>query len=311
MDYAQTIARLEQADISNAFPLFVPSHLRPGHYLYRNIIQYLPKAMKKRVYYIVRKEWYARYKEAQPDVNIIPIHESYEYDGYGTDTTRKFLSDTAAELGYSHILDWDDDIDCLTMAYSAGKTTRRLRKEDQHKYAANMLALASEVSLELFKEHPMLCLGQLGRVSPATCGQDYHKVKAVINGMGLPRMSNIINVKRVAKYGMGHTGDYDMQMEDMGFCASVLGKGGMLFRLPTILHTVPSIEVNPRTEPLVHGDEKELWRSGTEVILRSAIGPYLTYTGANKKYFKTARPVGINWKRWNEEHGQKTITEEW
>jgi hypothetical protein len=100
-------------------------------------------------------------------------------------------------------------------------------------------------------------------------------------------------------------------MKDMGFCASVLGKGGWLFRLPTILHTVPPIEENPRTEPIVHGDENKLWEAGTELILKSPIGQYLTYTGANKEYFKKARPVGINWKRWNLDHNMPMLTEEW
>ena len=311
MNYKQTMERLSKADLSACFPLFVPSHLRPGHYLYRNIVPYLPQELKNKVYYLVRKEWFKRYRDAQPDVNILVIPEEYEYDGYGTDTTRKCLFDLARSMGYEHIFDWDDDIDCLTMAYSAGENTRRLQKHDQRLYAGNILALASEVSLELFDKYPRLCLGQLGRISPETCQKDYHKVKAVLNGMGLPRMSNIINVKRIHKHGMERTGAYDLQMEDMGACATILGKGGWLFRLPTILHTVPPVEENPRTEPLVHGEESGLWKAGTDVILQSPIGPYLTYINTQKKYFGKPRPAGINWKRWNEDHGISTIVEEW
>ena len=81
MDYNEAIKTLESTDPNTCFPLYIPSIFRPAHYLYTNIIQYLPKWYRKnKVTYLVRKEWYKRYKEAQPDVKIEEIPKSYEYD---------------------------------------------------------------------------------------------------------------------------------------------------------------------------------------------------------------------------------------
>lgn len=312
MNYKQVIKKLKSVDPSTCFPLYVPSVLRPDHFLYRNVIQYLPEWYRKeKVTYLTRKEWYKKYKTAQPDVRIEVIPKEYEYDGYGTDTTRKCLFDLAHSRGDKFIFDWDDDIDCLTMAYSADGTTRRLRKDDQHTYALQLMTLASNVSKEYFDKYPDLCLGQLGRVSPSTCLEDYHKTKIVINKGGIPRMSNIIAVERMKQRGMERTGEFDLQMEDMGIDFKVIGLGGWCFTLPTIMHTVPPIEKNPRTEPILHGEETALWKDGLEKLLKLPAGPYVTYTSINKKYFGMKRPIGINWNRWNNDHGISSIIEEW
>lgn len=312
MDYASVIDTLKRVDPDRCYPLYVPSVLRPGHFLYRNVIAYLPEWYRKtKVVYLTRSEWYKRYKQAQPDVQIEVIPKSYEYDGYGTDTTRKCLFDLAYSNGDEHIFDWDDDIDCLTMAYSSGETTRRLRKEDQHRFAFSLLCLISETSSEAFDKYPDLCLGQIGRITPSSCGKDFHKTKITINKGGIPRMSNIINVNRMKARGMERTGEFDLQMEDMGIDFKVIGLGGWCFTIPTIMHTVPPIEKNPRTEPLLHGDEKALWRDGMEKLMKMEAGPYTTYTSLNKRYFGIQRPIGINWIKWNADHGLKSIVEEW
>lgn len=313
MDYTQVINKLELADQSSCFPLYVPSVLRPNHYLYRNIIQYLPEWYRKeKVIYLTRSEWYKRYKKAQPDIKVEVIPKSYEYDGYGTDTTRKCLFDLAYSNGHKFIFDWDDDIDTLTMAYAAQDTSRRLRKADQQKYAMQILSLISNVSYEYFEKYPDLCLGKIARITPSSCAKDYHKTKIVINKGGIPRASNIINVNRIKARGMERTGEFDLQMEDMGFSFQVISKGGWCFTLPSFLHTVPPIEENPRTEILLHGgEEKPLWKDGLTKLLKLKAGSYVTYTSANMRYFGMSRPVGINWNKWNVDHGIQPIIEEW
>ena len=62
MIYEEVINKLESVDIDTCYPLYVPSILRPAHYLYRDIIQLLPNEYrKKKVYYITRDSWYKQY----------------------------------------------------------------------------------------------------------------------------------------------------------------------------------------------------------------------------------------------------------
>lgn len=76
--------------------------------------------------------------------------------------------------------------------------------------------------------------------------------------------------------------------------------------------TLPTMDANPRTEPAIHGDEHSLWEDGLKKLMQYKSGQYVTYTKANKKYFGDfKRPVGIDWNRWNTDHNQKSIIEEW
>lgn len=124
-------------------------------------------------------------------------------------------------------------------------------------------------------------------------------------------MSNIINVERMKKHKMERTGEFDLQMEDMGIDFKVIKKGGQCFTIPTIVHTVPPIEENPRTEPILHGDEKKLWEAGEKLLKSTGMEEYITYTSVNMKYFGIKRPIGINWKKWNQDHNIKSVVEEW
>lgn len=311
MQYDELIKLLKSMDPAECYPLYVPSVMRPAHFLYQNVIQFLPREYKDKVYYITRDKYYKDYKRTQPDVNVVVIPKEYEYDGYGLDTTRKFIFDLAVAQGHKRIFDWDDDIDSLGAIYSAEETSRKLRKADCQEYAMQLLTLASHVASDAFSRYPRLCLGQLGRITPSSCEKDYHKTKLVVNKGGIPRMSNIVNVQRMKKHGMERTGEWDKQSEDMGTTFMVLENGGQCFTIPTIVHTVPPIENNPRTEPILHGDEKNLWKEAEEKILSHPVGQYVTYTSANMKYFGRKRPVGVNWNRWNADHNIKSVVEEW
>lgn len=315
MNYNTLMQRLENVSTDNCYPLYVPSVLRPGYHLYTNVIQYLPEWYRKnKVTYLVRKEWYKKYKAAQPDVKIEVIPESYEHEGYGADTTRKCLFDLAYSNGDKNIFDWDDDINRLTFAYGAEHTTRRLRKDDQHKYALNILSLASEISNEAFDKYPRLCLGAISRVTPSTCNVDYHKTKLIINKGPVPRCANIVGVSRMKKHKLERTGMFDKQMEDMGIDFQILEKRGQLFSLPSVIYAVPAMKDNERTEPRIQGcvgNTKPLWDDGLEKLMTFDTGKYVTFTSRNKEFNGDHQPVGINWQKYNKAYGMKSIVEEW
>ena len=311
MIYEEVINKLESVDIDTCYPLYVPSILRPAHYLYRDIIQLLPNEYrKKKVYYITRDSWYKQYKEAQPDVNIVVIPKEYEYPGYGLDTTRKFIFDLAYSNGDKYIFDWDDDINNVAMIYSGGINSRKFKKADREKYAMQILTLASNISSQAFEKYPQLCLGQLGTITPSTCLQDYHKTKIIINKGSIPRRTNIINVFRMKSFGMERTGKWDKQSEDLGTTFMILNKGGWCFTIPNCVYSAP-MKNNPRTEPILHGDENNLWDEAEKLLLADPVGEYLTYAKTESVCGGRRRPQGVNWNKWNKDHNLTSIIEEW
>ena len=199
MNYKDTISLLESVDIDSCYPIFVPSVLRPNHFLYRNVIQHLPEEFrKKKVFYITREQFYKAYKAAQPDVNVVVLPKSLGTN-YGLDTTRKFIHEYALDLGFTKIFDWDDDISGISMTYRAEKTTRKLRKLDTQKYLHQILTLVSNVSDTAFDTYKRLCQGCLSIVTPSTCNLEYSKLKLIINQGAIPRTTNIVNVERMKK----------------------------------------------------------------------------------------------------------------
>lgn len=316
MEYNELIQKLESVDIEACFPIYIPSHFRPGHFFYKEVIQKLPKDFKKnKVHYIIRDEMYKSYKEAQPDVDIVVIPKEIEYPGYGIDTTRKFIYDYALENGDTYIFDFDDDNRYLTMCfgcYEAG-TTRRLRKAEREKYALNILAFASKTALEAFKKYKSLCFGTFGTIQPTSCEKDHHNQKLVINKGPVPRQGLIYNLKRMKRMGIERTGIYDIQHEDQGLLYKTLMHGGWVFYFPTILRkTEPaSDDKNPRTEVLLHKKPEEfLWEEGLKIMYDQGIKPewvrWKTHSDGRKS------PFGINWRNIRKDYPELiSITEEW
>lgn len=313
MNYKDTISLLNSVDMDFCYPIFVPSVLRPNHFLYRNVIQYLPKEFRKnKVFYVTREQFYKEYKEQQPDVNIVTLPRDLG-NNYGLDTTRKFIHEYALDLGFDKIFDWDDDISSISMVYGAEKNTRKLRKLDTQEHLYQMLALVSSVSEEAFSHYKRLCAGALSKVSPSTVGVDYHRLKLRINQGMIPRGTNIVNVKRLQKHKILRDGSYDCHCEDIGTVFNILKNGGWCFSIPFCVFDIPSFENNPRTETKMNRrSESELRKEAEKLLILQGAEKYLRYTSANMKQFGEKNICGINYKTWCREHKScKQITEYW
>lgn len=313
MNYEDTISLLNSMDVDTCYPIFVPSVLRPNHFLYKNVIQALPKEFrKKKVFYVTRKQFYKDYKETQPDVNIVVLPSDLG-DDYGLDTTRKFISDYALDCGFDKIFDWDDDISSISMVYGADKTTRKLRKADTEEHLHQIITLVSNVSDEAFDKHKRLCVGALSRITPNTAEKDYHNLKLRINQGMIPRTSNIVNLKRLKKHGIQRDGTYDSHWEDMGTTFRVIQNNGWCFSIPFCLYTIPPFEMNQRTEAQISGKkESTLIKAAENILLSQEAGKYVTYTSKNSAQFGGKNMCGINWRAWCRDHKNfKQITELW
>lgn len=313
MNYQQLIKTLETIDTDQCYPIYIPSHLRPGYFLYQTVIQQLPEDFrKKKVHFIVRDEMYKTYKEAQPDVDIVVIPKEIMIPGAGLDTTRKFLYDYALANGDKEIIDLDDDNTDFTACYSHGENTRRLRKADRQKYMLQILTLASVVSHEAFNRYEDLCFGSFGTIQPSCVVKDFHKKKLIINKGQCPRQALIINLAKLKAIGAERNGAYDRQAEDMGMAFNVINHNGWIFYLPTIIHkTEAPSEKNPRTENLIFNqDDKTLWEYGLQAMKDSGVRD--EYIRWKKWPNGLTLPKGINWPAVRKYQPNLTpIEEEW
>ena len=313
MNLEKSIEFLESASLSHIYPIFVPSIFRPGHYTYQHIIKKLPEQVRKeKVFYVVREREYPAYKKAQPDVQFVVIREKDQHPGYGLDSTRKLIEDTARDLGCKRIIDMDDDINFISFVYTAEETSRRLLKKDRERLLPYIFASMCEESRRLFDQYPMLTYGSPCRIFPSTAEYTYSLTRSVVNGMSIPRQLMIQDVRRMEQMGIHRNGDYDKHCEDIGFAAKNLEKGAWLFRLPCFLYDVPSHEENPRTETILHcAKPEELWRDGEYHLSQSAIANHIVRSSAKSDRGNRPRPVGVNWKTWNKSNGAHTIIEDW
>ncbi len=314
MKYSSLIDKLKHVDFDCCYPLYVPSVLRPAHFLYRNFISFLPKYYRKnKVIFLTRKEYYKQYKESQPDVKVEVIPSEYEHDGYGLDTTRKCLADIAYSNGHKRFFDWDDDISSVSVAFSGGSNTKLLRKEDKQKYAYQILCLISAVSEECFDTYEDVCNGSLVLQRPTTSQRDYHKNKLWINRGQASRGANIINVERMKELGIERDGSFDRGMEDLGQCFNVLKKGGRCFVLPSFIINTPDFKINQRTEEILHKYDagKSVFDDGLDKLSEMGCYEYVRFTSRNVKQFGGKNPCGINYQKWNKDHDTESVIEYW
>ena len=308
MNYKELTKRLDSTSLDRCYPICVPSVLRPNWFTYQNVVQNLG-SLQDRVFYFVREDQADQQSEQVSNIVVIP--NKIIHAGFGADSTRAFIQKWAHSQGVERYFDIDDDAAFISMTYGAGENTRRLKKADRAKYAANIMALASEISDEVFNAHKKAVLGSFSRITPATCQKDYHKSKYIINGMGIPRAFMMVDIKRVYDNSSQRTGRYDVHCEDIGFCSNLLEHGCELFKLPSFLVDFPPHENNPRTEVQIqHREAKDLWHDAELLLKDDYIGPWLSYTMSHH-VDKIKRPVGVNWHSYNRDHNQKTIVEEW
>ena len=302
MEYKELIDRLETVNLDDCYPIFIPSVLRPNHYFYKNIFPHLGK-LKSRVTFFVRPNEYEKYKKAQPDVNIEVIPKEIITEGFGLDSTRGYIQKYAWKHRIRRYFDIDDDVSYVSMAYGYNDTnTRRLNKADREKYMANMFALASSVSTKVFKEYPDSAMGSFSRITPTTCSKDYHECMTAFNSIAVPRQLNIVDIKRMKKFGAWRTGKWDSVGEDIGVCSELLSNGASVFQLPCFLLDTPVDQKNERTESRVQGkDWAALWEVSLAHLKKLPTFEYLTYIQREATNFKRV-PQGIRWSKFHKDN---------
>lgn len=311
MKYNELIDKLESVDLNKCYPIFVPSVLRPAHFFYKNVFPHLGK-LKSRVTFFVRPNEYEAYKEAQPDVNIEVIPQEIITEGFGLDSTRGYIQKYAWEHRIRRYFDIDDDISYVSMAYNYNdKNTRRLNKSDREKYAANIFALASEISTKVFTEYDHAAMGSFSRITPTTCSKDYHRTMVAFNCIAVPRQLNIVDVKRMKKFGAWRTGEWDSIGEDIGTCSNLLSHGADVFQLPCFLLDTPVVSKNART--IIRIQKKrcaDLWKISLEHLKKLDTFDYLTYIKREATEYQRV-PQGIRWSKFHKDRGTEPLRLEW
>lgn len=307
MTYQETIDLLDRVDLNAMYPMVIPSVLRPGYHTYKGIVSKLPQQLKDRVHFVVREDQLEQYKAAQPDSKFLVIPQEELFEGFGLDSTRAWYHKKMLEAGHSKILEFDDDITSVSMAYQVPEThtTRRFVAADRDKYQGHILALACTVANWWFRENARACVGAFCRIRPQTCKWDYGDLLIVTRQMGVVQGFMLTNLVRCHDKGIFHTGEFDTQAEDIAFNCNVLDHGGEVFKMPAFLANMVYEEVNPRTEPVMQkcrGDEKVITNDAYQK-LTAKYGDYFrvihTFEDGSPKYF------GFMWQRYNKAHGLK------
>lgn len=311
MKYDELIKKLESVNINSCYPIFIPSVLRPNHFFYKNVFPYLGN-LKDRVTYFVRPNEYKLYKKAQPDVNIEVIPQEIITESFGLDSTRGYLQRFAWEHRVRRYFDIDDDVSYVSMAYGyEDKNTRQLRKSDREKYTANIFALASEISTKVFKTYENSAMGSFSRITPSTCSKDYHRSMVIFNSMAVPRQLNIVDVKRMKKFGAWRTGKWDSIGEDIGICSELISSNADVFQLPCFLLDTPGVEKNERTEMKIQKKScAELWKISLDHLRKLSTFEYLTYIQRQATDYQKV-PQGLRWSKLHKDRGTKPIKLGW
>lgn len=307
MTHQEILDLLDKVDLNTMYPMVIPSVLRPGYHTYKGIVSKLPQQLKSRVYFVVREDQLEQYKATQPDSQFLVIPKSDLFEGFGADSTRKWYQAKMLEMGHPRILEFDDDITSVSMAYQVPEThtTRRFVAADRDQYQGHILALACSVANWWFRIDPHACAGAFCRIRPQTCKWDYGDLLIVTGQMGVAQGFMLTDLERCHSKGIVRTGEFDTQAEDIAFNCNILDHGGHVFKMPAFLANMVYEEVNPRTEPRMQkhrGDEKFLCNDAYQK-LRSKYGDYFrvihTFEDGSPKYF------GFMWQRYNKERGLK------
>lgn len=313
MIYSQLINLLDSTDIDRVYPIVIPSVFRPAHATHKYIVLKLPRVLRKRVFYVIREDQEELYKANQPGCNYLIIpNKICQKPGFGLDSTRAWYHRKMREIGYTKILEFDDDLTGASMVYQVPEThtTRRLVKNDRDRLQGNILALACIVADWWFREHSDACLGGFCRVRPETCKWEYgdRLISAYCEGSVGGFM--VTYLSRLHEIGALHTGKYDPHSEDIGYNIDILNHGGSIFKMnPFIMNMLPA-DNQERTEPLVQkqiGDEKTLCSIGYSTALKytDCIKVTQRFDDGSPRFFT------IDWRKWNKQHGTQPIVKAW
>lgn len=292
--------------------IFIPSYNRPNFVLGRILKTFSEKALRQKVFIVVRAEQYKTYKRENPNFEFVVIPKG-AVSGVGS--TRQFILDYAIENRLPCIMDMDDDIKFLSWLYDRrtakgelclGHTTLEDLKNDPLMFQ-KVLQLAGKISREIFKEHPDVLLGGLGKQHFCNANPP---VKYIINRGKTPRQIKILNVKGIKKAGIRMPDEFNLHGDDIGFAAEVLQNGYSCFYLPCLCYDYVDEKVDSVVRDPKNPD-KNRWLHELEynALQKMEIKHYLreTFKFPDGQY----KFGDIDWQKYHKLHNTTPIIQEW
>lgn len=295
--------------------IFIPSYNRPNFVLGRILETFSEKALRQKVFIVVRAEQYKAYKKANPNFEFVVIPKG-KVSGVGS--TRQFILDYAIENRFPVIMDMDDDITYLHYLFnrrsqatgnwcSAHSTVAEDKKDPL--MPQKVLQLAGKISREVFKEHPEVLLGNI-RKQHFSHQEEFARTKYYINKGPTPRQTKILNVKGIKKAGIRMPDEFNLHGDDIGFAAEILQNGYSCFNIPCLCYDYVDDQVDSVVRDPKNPD-KNRWLHELEykALQKMEIKHYL------KETFKF--PDGqykfgdIDWRKYHKLHNTTPIIQEW
>lgn len=308
MEKARMKAMLDAVDPSTMPHIFCPSYNRPD-FVSAQLFRTFQDDVKEKVHIVVRAEQYEAYKEANPDLDVIPIPEDYPINGLAS--TRQFIFEYAAANDYDMIIDMDDDIKYIAYMYNGvsgtgtpcSKHTVMKDREEDPLLEQKVLLMASKIAREVFEEHPTVYLGNIRR-QRLSQGVDNAMLKYIINLGPTPRQVTLMNVKGLVEADINRDVErFDRHGDDIGFCAVILKAGGSLFNIPCLTYDYVSEKCDsvirtPETEKELHAYEYNMLqqypiKDYLRTTFRDEEGNYMWGDVDFKNYHKLMGTKGI------------------
>lgn len=281
----------ELLDNSPMIPhIFCPSWRRPNFVSAQKFKNFSSEA-KKRVHIVVRPDQYDMYKEANPELHILPIPEDYPINGLAS--TRQFIFEYAVEHRYPMVIDMDDDITEVRYLFDAvtkngdpcSHHSTAQDKTDDPLMEQKVLQLAAQLAKEVFAKYPDVYLGNIRRQRFCQ-SPDNANLKYIINAGPTPRQVTFMNVKGLYKAHINRdVKRFDRHGDDIGFCAVILAAGGSLFNIPCLCYDYvdekcDSVIRTPENEKELHAYEYNMLqeypiRDYLKTTFRDAEGNYM------------------------------------
>lgn len=292
--------------------IFCPSWRRPN-FVSAGIFNGFDEEARKKVHIVVRPDQYNDYKKANPKLDILPIDEDYPINGLAS--TRQWIFEYAVKNKLSMYIDMDDDIKMVRYLFDAFTN-----KGDPCAHHSNMqdlaedpllqqkvLQMTAEISKEIFKTYPDVCLGNIRRQRFCQHPENAY-LKYIINAGPTPRQVTVMNTKALYRAGINRdVKRFDRHGDDIGFCAVLLKEGKSLFNIPCLCYDYvdekcDSVIRTPETEKELHAYEYAMLqeypiRDYLKTTFRDDEGNYMWGDIDYRKLHKIrgTKPIKVHW----------------